>query len=107
MISTHVLDTSLGIPGAGVSVRLRRRENKSWTDVARGVTNKDGRYEFSGAAIAGCYQLIFEVEGYFKKTNRAVFFPRIPVVFTVDNSKAKYHVPLLLSPFGYSTYRGS
>ena len=107
MISTHVLDTTCGMPAENITVRLRRRENKSWKEVGRGVTNKDGRIVFDIEKKEGAYQLIFEVEQYLKKEAPDYFYPRIPVVFKIENTGRKYHVPLLLNPFGYSTYRGS
>jgi 5-hydroxyisourate hydrolase len=107
MISTHVLDTTKGTPAGGINIRLRHRDNHEWKEVARGVTNKDGRLTFEIAPQSGVYQLIFEVDAYLKSQARDHFYPRIPVVFTVEDTGRKYHVPLLLNPFGYSTYRGS
>jgi 5-hydroxyisourate hydrolase len=107
MISTHVLDTNKGSPADGITVRLRRRENQTWKEVGRGVTNKDGRLVFDCEKKSGVYQLIFEVEPYLQNESKDFFFPRVPVVFKIEDTNRKYHVPLLLSPFGYSTYRGS
>jgi len=98
-ISTHILDTATGRPAAGVMVHLFREQ----TRINSQVTNADGRVpallpsdcEFT----AGIYRLVFEVRG--------PFFPEVNIVFEVKDEKAHYHVPLLLSPYGYSTYRGS
>lgn len=105
MISTHILDTSKGHPAGGVSVKLHRQEGGNWKEVGQGTTNADGRCSFDGESPTGTYQLIFEVGAYLK--DGAAFYTSIPVIFSVSDAKKKYHVPLLLSPFGYSTYRGS
>lgn len=107
MISTHVLDTSTGVPASGVSVVLAKRNGEKWDKVASGVTNTDGRHAFDGNLEAGTYQITFAVEDYLKKTTKSSFFENIPVVFKISDLNRKYHVPLLLNPFGYSTYRGS
>jgi len=107
MISTHILDTSLGLPAAGVPVTLQRRDGQTWKDVATGKTDGDGRHLFASALTAGHYQLIFEVEDYLKAKNSESFYTKIPVAFKIENTQRKYHVPLLLNPFGYATYRGS
>ena len=105
-ISTHVLDTSLGTPAAGVVVRLER----SGAVVAIGTTDADGRVREWSAAVPlaeGAYTLRFRVAEYFATSARESFYEEIAVDFVVRDSGAKYHVPLLLSPFGYATYRGS
>jgi 5-hydroxyisourate hydrolase len=107
MISTHILDTSKGFPAAGVAVKLQRKDGPQWKDIASGRTNDDGRFAFDCEKIAGTYQLTFEIEDYFKKEGREFFFLDTAVVFKIENIQRKYHVPLLLNPFGYSTYRGS
>lgn len=107
MISTHVLDTSKGSPAAGIAVRLRRRKDGEWIDLEEGKTNKDGRHSFNAEVKPGTYQLLFEVEEYLKRDHEDYFYLRVPVVFRVQDAGRKYHVPLLLNPFGYSTYRGS
>lgn len=107
MISTHILDTSRGLPAAGVTVKLQRREGETWQTIGAGATNDDGRLVFDCERVAGAYQLIFEIEEYLKKGERDYFFLYAPVVFKIENTQRKYHVPLLLNPFGYSTYRGS
>ena len=111
-ISCHVLDTSLGKPAAGVTIRLERCEPASneWRGLATLQTNADGRaaaLEGSVARALGPHRLTFELESYFRQTGQAIFFPRVQVEFIVSSASDKYHVPLLLSPFGYCTYRGS
>ena len=116
MISTHVLDTALGRPAAGIPVMLdlvpapgepatRGRE------IARGVTDADGRIRelvAPGASLsAGTYSLRFDTAAYFGSVDIEAFYPAVSVVFVVRDTTQHYHVPLLLSPYGYSTYRGS
>jgi 5-hydroxyisourate hydrolase len=109
-ITTHVLDVSLGRPARGVALRLERLEGGAFRELARGETDADGR---AGALLApgpleaGTYRLRFEVAPYFASTSRAGFYPYVEIVFAVEAADRHYHVPLLLSPFGYSTYRGS
>lgn len=103
MITTHVLDTAQGKPASGVPVRLELREPSGWTLVGQGRTDADGRLRTltPSAVRAGTYRLTFDTQG------RSAFFPEVSIVFEVADAAAHYHVPLLLSPFGYSTYRGS
>jgi 5-hydroxyisourate hydrolase len=110
-ISTHVLDASLGTPAAGVSVTLSRRAG-SWLDVESGVTDADGRHQFVADTPAGTYCLTFGTGAYFAARAVPTFYPVVAVTFTIaepeDGADARhFHVPLLLSPFAYSTYRGS
>lgn len=107
MISTHILDTSKGHPAGNVSVRLQIRNGDSWQDVSKGTTDSDGRFAFDSEKKVGLYQLIFDIEAYLKKGHQNFFFPVAYVVFKIEDTNRKYHVPLLLNPFGYSTYRGS
>lgn len=107
MISTHVLDTSSGTPGVGVVVKLQIKSGSAWKDVGAGVTNADGRLVFDCEKTAGTYQLTFEIDEYLKKHSKEYFFVVAPVIFKIENTGRKYHVPLLLNPFGYSTYRGT
>ncbi len=111
-ISTHVLDTALGAPAADVPVTLARVDGGGdATVLASGVTNTDGRVpELADADVeltAGCYRLCFDVAGYFASSRRESFYAEICVSFTIAGAGQHYHVPLLLSPFGYATYRGS
>ena len=114
-ISTHVLDASVGTPASGVSVTLSRQAG-SWLDVESGVTDADGRHRFVADTPAGTYRLTFGTGAYFAARAVATFYPEVAITFTIpeppDGSAAAegtghLHVPLLLSPFAYSTYRGS
>ncbi len=107
MISTHVLDTSRGLPAAGVSVSLEKKNGSAWNLIDSVETNSDGRIAFNSPPLTGTYRLTFEFESYFLKSKTDHFFTTAPVIFHIDDSNRKYHVPLLLNPFGYSTYRGS
>ena len=110
MITTHVLDTARGRPAAGVPVALERAMDDGWELVGSGATDADGRLRdlvADGAAVAdGRYRLSFDTGAYFRDRCEAAFYPEVAVVFTVAGDE-HHHVPLLLSPFGYSTYRGS
>jgi 5-hydroxyisourate hydrolase len=103
-ISSHVLDASLGTPAAGVSVTLSRQAD-GWRDVESGVTDADGRYRFSAETPPGTYRLAFGCGPYFAARSVATFYPEVIITFLVTDGH--FHVPLLLSPFAYSTYRGS
>ena len=107
MISTHILDTSLGNPAAGVTVQLEKQGNEMWQKIDEQRTNGDGRIVFNCPQEAGNYRLIFFVEDYFQLAKQESFFLNTPVAFKITNTQRKYHVPLLLNPFGFSTYRGS
>jgi 5-hydroxyisourate hydrolase len=106
-ISTHVLDTSLGKPAAGIRVTLRRDDSL----IGSGTTDEDGRVrdllEKGSGLTEGEYTLSFSVADYFAKTKRETFYRDIHIDFRIGAGSEHYHVPLLLSPFGYSTYRGS
>ena len=110
-LSTHVLDTSRGRPAAGVGVTLSAQGPRGWTELARGTTDADGRIATllpsPAPAVAGTtFRLRFAVGEYFATRGEAAFYPYVEVVFTAHDD-GHYHVPLLVSPFGYSTYRGS
>jgi 5-hydroxyisourate hydrolase len=110
-ITTHVLDTSLGRPAAGVLLLLEMKQPQgNWKELGRGVTDADGRCRqllTGGALAAGTYRLIFDTASYFQSCKISGFYPRVSIEFEVRDSESHYHVPLLLSPYGYSTYRGS
>ena len=111
-ITTHVLDLTSGRPASGVAVVLSARgEAGRWSEIARGVTDADGRLSYLLSADhtlePGVYALRFESAAYFLGRGLETFYPEVVVSFRVDAAAAHYHVPLLLSPFGYSTYRGS
>ena len=110
-ITTHILDTTLGKPAADVPVKLTQlTADGYWHTLAEGITNADGRVAnlLSKDVVLpiGFYKMTFYTEGYFAAQNRPCFYPIVEIQFNLsDNSH--YHIPLLLSPFGYSTYRGS
>ena len=109
-ITTHVLDTSLGKPAAGVPALLEKQSGAgAWSEAGRGVTDTDGRIRdlLKSPLEAGIYRLTFDTAAYFEARNTPAFFPQVIIVFEVRNAGQHHHVPLLLSPFGYSTYRGS
>jgi len=110
-ITTHVLDVSLGRPAANVSVVLEKQSPAGqWTESARGTTDADGRLREWAAAktmSTGIYRLTFDTRAYFAAQKIASLYPQVVVVFEVQEAEKHYHLPLLLSPFGYSTYRGS
>lgn len=105
MITTHVLDTSTGRPAERIPVELDVFiSGHGWRDVGRGVTNRDGRIlDFGEPAAAGVYRLMFDVGVHIADA----FFPTISITFEVRDPTDDYHIPLLLSPFGYTIYRGS
>ncbi|HSY24117.1 MAG TPA: hydroxyisourate hydrolase [Polyangiaceae bacterium] len=120
MISSHVLDTALGSPARNLMVHLdvlealgegnERDERETWRRLASAVTNEDGRVSdlADAADLAGrTCRLSFETEAYFIATSTPTFFPRVEILFVPVHGVARYHIPLLLSPFGYSAYRGS
>ena len=107
-ITTHVLDTSAGHPAVGVSVKLEMQTGTAWKEVATGTTDRDGRVANltdGNDNPGGTYRLRFAVSDYFAARKISAFYPVVEVTFTVNKGE-RYHVPLLLSPFGYSTYRG-
>jgi 5-hydroxyisourate hydrolase len=108
-ITTHVLDTARGQPAAGVTVRLEKLPDAGQEEIGRATTDADGRVRDIGPQrlAAGTYRLVFGTGAYFGQQRTAAFFPEVVVTFTVDGEGQHYHVPLLLSPFGYTTYRGS
>jgi 5-hydroxyisourate hydrolase len=107
-LTTHVLDTARGQPGAGIPVELYRLENETGTLVAKATTNRDGRTDaplLEGASLrSGTYQLVFRIGAYFAGEG---FLDAVPIRFTIADAAAHYHVPLLCSPWSYTTYRGS
>lgn len=112
-ITTHILDTALGRPAAGVRVRLEQvhstADDAPATLVAEGTTDADGRVRDLGPdqVEAGTYRLRFDTQSYFAATGQQGFFPEVALTFLLADPTQHYHVPLLLSPFAYSTYRGS
>lgn len=109
-ITTHILDTTKGKPAAGITIILYRGENDEWTELVRGVTDTDGRIrdllQHDAGLPHGIYKLRFETKDYFDKNSIATFYPYVEIIFDILTDE-HYHIPLLLNPFGYSTYRGS
>jgi 5-hydroxyisourate hydrolase len=107
-LSTHVLDTSLGLPAAGVPVTVEQEANGEWHAIASHTTDNDGRVKQLAASLgAGTYRISFATQVYFEAQNIAGLYPRVQITFLVRDQAAHYHIPLLLSANGYSTYRGS
>ncbi|MCB9230657.1 MAG: hydroxyisourate hydrolase [Bacteroidia bacterium] len=110
-ISTHVLDTSSGKPGAGIETLLRYQSAKGeWIEIAKGVTNADGRipgFIPEGTHLEkGVYRMLFQSGTYFSNQGIKTFYPYVMITFEISD-ESHYHIPLLLSPFGFTTYRGS
>ena len=108
-LSTHVLDATTGRPAAGVTVRLERRGPDGWSSAGAGQTDADGRLRL-GSALGfelGVYRITFGSGAYFEARGMESFYPEVTVTFEMTGPGGHYHVPLLLSPFAYSTYRGS
>ncbi|XP_010842222.1 5-hydroxyisourate hydrolase-like isoform X2 [Bos indicus] len=111
-LTTHVLDTASGLPAQGLYLRLSRLEDcgQQWTELKKSCTDRDGRCPGllpPGQMKAGTYKLSFDTKGYWQKRGQESFYPYVEVVFTITNETHKFHVPLLLSPWSYTTYRGS
>jgi 5-hydroxyisourate hydrolase len=109
-LSSHVLDTSIGRPAAGVALVLEQRQGDSFASIATATTNSDGRaanFVGTGSIVPGEYRLRFATAEYHAIRGEAAFFPEVVIHFVVTEPDAHYHIPLLLAPFGYSTYRGS
>jgi len=125
-ITCHVLDSSIGKPAQGVKVQLLApsiqgtesptpsHAGGAWVGMGTSVTNADGRCldllppgPDSPPLQRGTYQIVFETEGYFERTGRKSFYPFVQITFTIEDPSEHYHVPLLISPFSYTTYRGS
>ena len=109
MITTHVLDTARGRPATGLKVRLERLTSDAWSPLGDAETDQDGRVrEFPVAGLtAGTYRLLFETGPYFRAQRVESFYPHVSIAFEVRQAHEHHHVPLLLSPFAYSTYRGT
>lgn len=109
-VSTHVLDIHRGRPAAGVPVKLERKNGQEFSTLKEGTTDNDGRVKDlvpDGQLEAGTYRITFDTSVYFASQNVEGFYPEAAIVFIVRDPNSHYHVPLLLSAHGYSTYRGS
>jgi 5-hydroxyisourate hydrolase / 2-oxo-4-hydroxy-4-carboxy-5-ureidoimidazoline decarboxylase len=111
MITTHVLDISRGVPAVGVTVILELRQASAWAPIGRGTTDENGRVDTlttHGRLTPGTYRLTFDIGSFHRQQGLSVsFFPEVKITFNVRDPDAHFHLPLLLSPFGYSTYRGT
>lgn len=110
-LSVHVLNLVDGLPSPEVVVTLEKLDGEKWTLMNTGVTNAQGRigalYPARTAIAAGTYRVTFKTGKWFAERRTKTFFPEIPVIFSADGSVPHYHIPLLLSQYGYSTYRGN
>ena len=110
-LSVHILNQQTGLPSPGVQIELDKQQGESWQHIATGKTDADGRikslYPQAENMEPGVYKVTFKTGDYFKSQNMNTFFPVIPVIFNVTKQNQKLHIPLLLSQYGYSTYRGS
>lgn len=110
-ITTHVLDTAKGKPGEGIKIVLEKRNGDNYDKIGEGVTNSDGRlpgllsddYKLE----AGVYRINFDTATYYKNQGQKCFYPEAAIVFEIEKPEEHFHVPLLISGYGYSTYRGS
>ena len=110
-ITTHILDIALGVPAQNVPISLSVQEGEAWRDMGSGLTNEEGRITGLCRADeilpAGTYRMHFDTAVYFESRGQEPFYPWVDVVFNIGGDGQHYHIPLLLSPFGHSTYRGS
>lgn len=110
-LSVHVLNTQDGLPSPNVKVTLEQMKDGKWLELSTAVTNQQGRvsalYPEGKKLENGTYKVTFKTGQWFKEKKIDTFFPEIPIIFSVDGKVEHYHIPLLLSPFGYSTYRGN
>ena len=105
-ISTHILDIARGLPAPNVPVQLEFERENGWQMLAQAATDADGRARLTATIETGTYRLTFDVAAYFEAREVEAFYPLVQLIFTVRDAR-HHHVPLLLSPFGFSTYRGS
>ena len=110
-LSVHVLNLQDGLPSSEVKVSLEEQKNGKWVQLSQATTNEQGRipalYPEGKKLEKGMYKVTFKTGDWFKAHKQKSFFPEVPVIFEVDGSVEHYHIPLLLSPYGYSTYRGN
>lgn len=110
-LSVHVLNLETGVPSPGITVTLEQHQGQRWESLGQGTTNEQGRiaelFPAQRAFAPGEYRVVFKTGEYYKAAGHETFFPEIPVIFEVKNTEQHYHIPLLLSPYGFSTYRGS
>lgn len=110
-LSVHVLNLESGTPSSNIKVILEAQQGEKWVKLNEGTTNDQGRiselYPKDSSLKKGIYKVTFETGNWYKAKNQRTFFPEVPVVFVIDGQLEHYHIPLLISPYGYSTYRGN
>jgi 5-hydroxyisourate hydrolase len=110
-ITTHVLDTAKGKPGVGINIVLEKKISSGYERIGGGRTNNDGRLpgllDENYNLEKGIYRISFDTESYYKEQGQKCFYPEASIVFEIENPSEHFHVPLLISGYGYSTYRGS
>lgn len=110
-LSVHVLNTETGLPSSNITVVLEAQQGDKWVTLNEGKTDNNGRitelYPKDTNLQKGVYKVTFKTGDWFKANNKRSFFPEVPVVFVIDGNLEHYHIPLLLSSYGYSTYRGN
>ncbi|XP_064109273.1 5-hydroxyisourate hydrolase-like isoform X2 [Macrobrachium nipponense] len=109
-ITCHVLDTATGKPASSMKLSLHKQTDAGWEELVSKATNSDGRagqFLSQEAFTKGVYKMFFDTADYFKQQNTKGFYPYVEIVFEIEQPAEHYHIPLLLSPYGYSTYRGS
>jgi 5-hydroxyisourate hydrolase len=106
-LSTHVLDATTGVPAVGIGVRVETRHDDHWHAGPEHRTDQDGRITGFDAPGPGIHRIRFDTGGYFAARGIETFYPEVAITFVVNDAAGHYHVPLLLSPFAFSTYRGS
>ena len=106
-VSVHVLDTNKGLPGKEIKVDFYEQSEDGWKLLSTQKTDMNGRVKSFDLGSANTYRVVFDVEPFFKAQNVDSFYTQIPVDFKVDDKNSHYHIPLLLSPYAYSTYRGN
>jgi 5-hydroxyisourate hydrolase len=109
-LSTHILDTALGRPAAKIAIALAERCNAEWQQIGSGITDQDGRCKTllgANSLVVATYKLRFEVAEYFERSGLQSLYPYVEIVFEVTDASQHYHIPLLLTANGYTTYRGS
>jgi 5-hydroxyisourate hydrolase len=110
-LSVHILDLQSGQPTANVAVTLEQRDGQAWRALASAITDAQGRvralYPAGKTLRSGAYRIVFKTGEHYARLQQPTFFDEIPVEFKIDDTTQHYHIPLLLSPYGYSTYRGN
>lgn len=109
-LTSHVLNTATGQPAANMKISLHKLQEGAWQEIAAKVTNSDGRaghFLSQESFTEGTYKMFFDTGAYFKQLAVKGFYPYVEIVFVIEKPQDHYHIPLLISPFGYTTYRGS